>query len=146
MAELAVAGSVVGLVSLSIQCCEGLTSYYSDFRSCSDEMNRTLQHMNEVTTICRNLERELQGRAQSTDPTSQQVIRLITSCHDNIQKLEHALNQCRITHLPANFTAKVQLFHAKMLYPFRKRTLRSLEEAVHSVQTNLGIALQTLEL
>lgn len=146
MAELAVAGSVVDLVSLSIQCCEGLTSYYSDYRLYSDEINRTLQHIDEVTTICRNLERELQGRVQSTDPILQQVIRLIISCHINIQKLEYALNQCRTTQLPTNFTAKAQLLHAKVLYPFRKKTLRSLEEAVHRIQTNLGSALQTLEL
>lgn len=145
MAELAVAGSVVGLVSLSIQCCEGLTSYYSDCSSYSDEINRTLQHIDELTIICRNLERELQGRAQSTDSISKQVIRLITSCHDNIHKLEYALSQCRTTKLPDTFIAKAQAFRAKVLYPFRKKTLQSLEECINSVQRNLGSALQTLE-
>lgn len=145
MAALAVAGSLVGLVSLSIQCCEGLTSYYSDYSSYSDEINQTLQHIDELTIICRNLERELQGRTQSTDPASQQAIRLIFSCHDNIAKLESALMQCRTTQLPDSFAAKAQAFRAKALYPFRKKTLQSLRKAVNDVQRNLGSALQTLE-
>lgn len=146
MAELAVAGSVVGLVSLSIQCCEGLTSYYSDYRSYSDEISQILQHIDELTMICCNLERELQGRAQLTEPASQHAIRLISSCRFNIQKLKRALSQCRTTPLPVNFTAKVQAFRARALYPFRKRTFQSLNEAIDSVQRDLGSALQNLEL
>lgn len=144
MAELA--GSVFGLLSLNIQCCEGLTSYYSHYTSYNDEINRTLQHIDELTIICRNLEHELQGRVQTTEPASHQAIRLISSCNHHIQKLEHVLSQCRTTQLPENFTAKAQAFRAKALYPFRKKTLQSLHETVSSVQRDLGSALQTLEM
>jgi uncharacterized protein YoxC len=146
MAELAIVGSVIGSLSLSIQCCEGLTNYYSDYKSYSDEINRILQRTDELKITCHNLERELQGRTQSIEPTAQQAIRLIATCQDNIQKLDHALSQCRSTQMPQNLTAKIQLFRAKSLYPFKKRTLQTLEEAVNSVQRNLGSALQTLQL
>lgn len=146
MAELAVAGSVVGLISLSIQCCKGLTSYYSDYRSYSDEINRTFQRMDELKITCCNLKRELEGRAQPIEPTAVQAIGLIASCQNNIQKLDHALNQCRTTQLPKEISARIQSIRAKGLYPFKKKTLQTLEEAVNSVQKNLGSALQTLQL
>ena len=146
MAELAVAGSVVGLISLSIQCCEGLTSYYSDYSSYSDEISQALQHIDELMILCRNLERELQRRAQPTEPASQQAFRLISHCRNNIQKLEHFLHRCRTAQLPNNFTAQARAFRAKALYPFRKKTLQSLLQAVKNVQRNLEGALQTLQM
>ncbi|KAL8722591.1 MAG: hypothetical protein Q9225_000947 [Loekoesia sp. 1 TL-2023] len=146
MAELATAGSVIALISLGIQCCDGLTTYYSNYRSYSDEINQISQHIDELKIVCHNLERELQRRTQTIDPTAQQAIRLIANCRNNIQKLDDTLNQCRTTQLPQNFAAKIQMFRAKALYPFKKRTLQTLEEAVESVQRNLGSALQTLQL
>ena len=143
MAELATAGSVVGLLSLSIQCCEGLTKYYSDYRSYSDEIHRISQHIDELGIICRNLESELQ---RLTQPTAQQVIRLIADCQNNIQKLAHTLNRCRTIQLPQNLDTKLRFSGAKALYPFKKRTLQTLEEAVSDAQRNLGSALQTLQL
>ena len=146
MAELATAGSVISLISLSIQCCQGLTNYYSDYTSYSDDINRIFQRIEELTIICQNLERELQRHIQPIEPTAQQAIRLIASCQSDIQKLDQALSQCRTIQLPQSFTAKIQSFRAKSLYPFKKKTLQTLEEAVNSVQRNLGSALQTLQL
>lgn len=146
MAELAIVGTVGGLISLSIQCCEGLTNCYSDYRSYSDDINQNLQHIDELKIICHNLDRELQRCTLPIEPTAQQAIRLITSCQDNIQKLDDTLSQCRTTQLPQNFTIKIKILRTKALYPFKKRTLQTLKEAVNGVQRNLGSALQTLQL
>ena len=147
MAEaLGTAGSVVGLISLSISCCEGLTKYYSDYRSHSDEVNHMIANIDELKIICQNVQIELQGRINPQERATQQAVRLIDTCLENVRKLDDALVKCRATTLPQDLTAKIMAFRAKALYPFRKRTLQTLIRAVDDVHKNLGSALQMLQL
>lgn len=90
------------------------------------------------------LERELQKITQHQESAVQQVIRLIASCQDGIESLRHALARCHSTQVPHSLAARVELCGARALYPFRKQTLRTLKDAVQSVQGNLGSALQIL--
>ena len=60
MAELATAGSLVGLISLSIQSSQGLMSYYSAWKSYDEQIGHTHQNLDELRITCENLERELQ--------------------------------------------------------------------------------------
>ncbi len=146
MAELATAGSVVGLISLGIQSCQGLTSYYSAWKSYDEQISQTYRNIDELKITCENLERELQRMTVDQDPAIQQVVRLITSCQDGIHDLCYALGHCRSTKVPHSLDAKIKLFRARALYPFRKQTLETLIDSVHSIQSNLGSALQILQL
>ncbi len=146
MAELATAGSVVGLISLGIQSCQGLTSYYSAWKSYDEQISQTYRNIDELMITCENLERELQRMTVDQNPAVRQVVRLITSCQDGIHDLCYALGQCRSTKVPHSLDAKIKLFRARALYPFRKQTLQTLIDSVHSIQGNLGSALQILQL
>ena len=48
MTDLTIAGSVAGLISLGIQCRDGLTRYYFDYRLFSDEIHHISQHIVEL--------------------------------------------------------------------------------------------------
>lgn len=146
MAELAAAGSVVGLLSLSIQSCQGLTSYYSAWRSYDEQISQTYRNVEELKVTCENLDRGLQKISQDQEPAVQQVVRLIASCQDGIQSLHHALDRCHSTQVPHSLAAKIELYRARALYPFRKQTLQTLKDTVQSIQGNLGSALQILQL
>ena len=146
MAELATAGSLVGLISLSIQSCQGLTSYYFAWRSYDQQISATHHSLHELRITCENLERELQRVTQYQEPAVQQVVRLIASCRDGINTLHHALEQCHSTQIPQTLNAKIELYRARALYPFRKQTLQTLKDIVHSIQGNLSSALQILQL
>ena len=146
MAELATAGSVVGIISLGISCCEGLTRYYSEFKSRSDEVNNLISNIDDLRVICRSIDHELQKRIQLQENTAQQALRLIAKCLDNVKHLEDALTKCRITPLPQAFADRLAVLRVKALYPFRKKTLPALKEAVDDVLKNLGSALQILQL
>ena len=146
MAELATAGSIVGLISLSIQCCEGLTKYYSDYKSCSEEINQIILSTDELRLTCQNIEGELQRLSQTQQPVIQQIIRLIASCRTGMQNLNDALGQCISTQLPSKLPAKLQQFRVRALYPFKKRTLQTLKDTVHGLQNNLQSALLILQM
>ena len=146
MAELATAGSLVGLISLSIQSCQGLTSYYSAWKSYDEQVGHTYRNLDELRITCENLKCELQRTIHYQGPAVQQVVRLIASCQDGISSLHHALEQCRSVQIPDTLTAKIKLYRDRALYPFRKQTLQRLEDTVHSIQGNLGSALQLLQL
>ena len=146
MAELATAGSLVGLISLSIQSCQGLTSYYSAWKSYDEQIGHTHRNLDELRITCENLERELQRITQYQGPAVQQVNRLIRSCQDGIDSLRHALEQCHFVQIPDTLIAKIKMYRARTLFPFRKQTLQRLEDTVHSIQGNLSSALQILQL
>ena len=146
MAELATAGSLVGLISLSIQTCQGLTSYYSAWKSYDEQISHTYRDLDELRITCVNLDRELQRITQYQEPAVQQVVRLIASCQDGINSLRHALEQCHSTQISQTLAAKFDLYRARALYPFKKQTLRTLEDNVHSIQGNLSSALLILQL
>ena len=146
MAELATAGSLVGLISLSIQSCQGLASYYSAWKSYDEQIGHTHRNLDELRITCENLERELQRITQYQESAVQQVVRLIASCRDGINSLRHALEQCRSVQIPDTLTAKIKLYRDKALYPFKKQTLQRLKDTVHDIQGNLSSALQILQL
>ena len=146
MAELAIAGSVVGLISLGIQSCQGLTSYYSAWISYDEQISQTSRNVDELRITCENLEYELQRIDQDQAPAVQQVAKLIVSCQDGIDSLRCALQRCHSTQIPQNLAAKIHLYRSRALYPFRKQTLQSLKDTVHNMQGNLSTALQILQL
>ena len=145
MTEFAAAGTVAGLISLSISCCAGLANYYSDFNSCSDELNYMVISLEELRSLCQTIDSQLQGRNQVQEPTAQ-VVRLIAQCRDKVQELDVTLFECRKTKLSQDTTTKMTLFQAKALYPFKKKTLQRLKETVDDVHKNLGSALQILQM
>ena len=146
MAELAAAGSIVGLITLGVQTCQGLTSYYAAYRSVDDDISQAYQNINELKITCENLERELQRTTQNEGRLIQQVVRLIASCQNGIETLRSALDRCSSSHIPQSLAGKLDLYRTKMSYPFRKQTLQTLKDSVHSTQVNLGCALQILQL
>ena len=147
MAELATAGSIVGLVSLSIQACEGLTRYYNDYRSQSEEINSLFQRVEDLKNMCENLKRELRRRLRQTlEPLDDQVAKLISSCRDGISDLESALKTCSTTKKPASRVARLNQLRLRIAYPFKKSTIQRLNEYVHRVQGNLQSALQVVQM
>ena len=146
MAELATAGSLVGLISLSVQSCQSLTSYYSAWKSYDEQIGHTHRNLDELRITCENLEQELQRITQYQEPAVQQVVRLIISCRDGINSLRYALEHCQSVRIPDSLTAKIKVCRARALFPFRKQTLQRLEDTVHHIQGNLGSALQILQL
>ena len=142
MAEL---GSALGLISLSIQACQILTSYCASWRSFNKDINQIHRDIDEFKAVCENLELELQSIPRCQENVVQQVFRLIISCRDEVEILSETASRCDARKRDG-VSAKVKLFCARALYPFTKQELQSLKEAVSSGKDNLRDALGTLQL
>ena len=136
----------MGLISLSIQACQGLTTYYSAWRSYDEEIRQIYRNVDELKITCENLERELQRIAQDQEPAVQQIFKLIVLCRDGINSLAQALDRCHLTQIPDSIATRIGLLRARALYPFKKQTLQTLQDNVRGVQGNLTGALQILQL
>ena len=148
MAELATAGSVVGLISLCIQACHGLSSCYASWRSHDKDISQIYRDIDELRVTCENLEHELQKYTHERESAMQQVVRLIASCRSGIESLGNAAkkNNTRNSDKLETISGKMKLLRIKSLYPFTKRELIELRETVRSTRDNLRDALQTLQL
>ncbi len=146
MAELAALGSAAGLISLGIQSCQGLISYYSSWALFDQQISQISGNIEQLRISCENLERELQRIARFQEPIVQHVVSLISSCDDGIHGLHSALDRCHPGQVPPSLHEKIRLYRARALHPVRKPTLKTLEDNVHGIQGNLGNALQILQL
>ena len=146
MAELAAAGSIVGLLSLGIQSCQGLASYCSAWSSYNQQIRGTQRIFEELQITCEILRRELSKISQREKPVGQQVVRIIESCEEGIKSLHDAWRKCQPDQVSSNLVAKAKLQCTRALYPFKDQTLRVIKRNVRNLQANLGCALQVLQL
>ena len=145
MAELATAGSIVGLISLSIQACEGLTRYYHDFRSHDQEISSFHQDIEDLKRMCKNLEHQLRRSRRRSEPLDHQLTDLISSSRDGIKRIQCAVERCSSIEKPQSQIARLNQLRLRLVYPLRKGTIQGLNETVHRVQRNIQTALQILQ-
>ena len=144
MAE--VAGTAVGVISLGIQVCQGIISYYEAYKGQDEKAADILQ---DVSTLSKTLEamqnclskpslRQLDTIAQAEDS--------IAVCASAVKRLEQLLAECRQTAVPTDFKERMQLLTLKVAFPFRQSTIKDLRDTVKGLQANVCSALQALQL
>ena len=143
MAEL---GTIIGIVSLGLQSCQGLASYYSSWKSYDEEIRQTHRGVDELMLNCEILSSILQETIHDRGLAVLQVVRLITLCQEDIESLRDTLRQCQRTQLPHNLAARFERYRTRALYPFKKKTILRLKVAVHNALGNLQLALYILNL
>ena len=147
MAELAAAASGAGLVSLGIQCCKGLTAYYSSYKAYNEQIGGTHEEIEVLKSLFENLERVLSRN--TADPAQesyvQQVDAIITLCRGRLQNLQSVLENCQSIALPSSISARLQKIKSQALFPFKEQTLLTLRENVQSLRGDLQFALHVFQ-
>lgn len=134
------AGFAIGAVSLGIQVCQGLVSYYNDWKSCDDDISRIIGKLRGLEKTLKNLKNGM-TRCHSADAKEvADVNEKILLCDDGIHRLQAVLDKCRS--LPSS--NGVHKFLQKTLYPFRKTTLHELEVGMSDLQGILHTGLLSL--
>ena len=144
--HLSMAELVVGVLSLGIQTCQGLASYYSAWKSYDEQINQTHRDIDALKLICENLHHELQGAVQIQEPIVRLVVGLIAICQDGIESLRTILHQCQRAPLPHGLAARFERYRARTSYPLKRKTIQELKDTVHNVRDSLTFALQLLVL
>ena len=148
MAEaLGVAGSVVSLVSLSIQFTQGLLKYYGSWKdqdNVVEDMCISLDNLSRSLTV---LEKALQPPARFDGSVKDIVKKNVKTMYDTMQKLGDELCKVRDAESPKVGVRSAMRRHVRRaFYPFKEETLRKIQEGVSEAHHNLNLALEVLQM
>lgn len=144
-----VAGSAVGVVSLGLTVCQGLIDYYEAYRSQDEEAEGIVQRLEGLSNTLEILQDRTGKLGSAHTATTQNVEKRIIACASGIKKLEKLLGEFQQT--PAatagsSFSSKVETQGRKALYPFRRSTIKNLDETVRALESSLMLAVLALQM
>jgi hypothetical protein len=148
MAEsLGVAGSVVGIISLSIQISQGLLKFYRSWKdqdSVVSDICVSLESLSETLTIMLTA---IQPPAKYDKVVKNNVEENIDRMSGTLKKLEYELKKIQGTETPKPGARATMRHHIRRaFYPFKEETLNQLQRAVAEARSNLDLALQMLQM
>jgi 5-bromo-4-chloroindolyl phosphate hydrolysis protein len=143
-----VAGRAVGVISFGLSVCQGLITYYGQYKSFHKDIHEATPHLDNMDCILKALmntakQSELQNASLTAEP-ARIALDTIDRCNQKLKELEDILKKCKDTPVTTNDTSKSS--KSRALYPFRRDTLLALRELVSWLQDNLGNSLSLLNL
>ena len=99
MAELAVAGSVVGIISLGIQVTQSLTDFYKAYTGQESDTANIAAKLTNLLGVFESLRGQLIGRKFRADEKSllDKIEDSIERCEDNIQELQTKIDKFNVS-------------------------------------------------
>ncbi len=138
--------AAVGVISLGIQTCQGLVSYYEKWKSFDDDIAHLQIKIDELRTTLQNLDQILQKFKDSNAAILKDVETKVVSAINGIRKLEAVLAKCQSSGPADSVQGKANKLWKHTSYPFKKTTLQELKSNVTDLQYNLHTSLHALEL
>lgn len=144
MAEaLGVASGVVGIISFGISVCQGVLAYYNAFQDSEEDIGQMCVSMENVAKTL--LAIDLTLRHGSFD---QKIIAVVESsislCTQGLQTLAKKLDKIRSIQADSTLRTRLENTKRRLLYPFKESTLAKLREICHDLKSNLGLAIDAL--
>ena len=148
MAEaLGVAGSLVSLVSASIQSAHGLLNYcksWKDQNNAVKKMCISLDNLSESLTV---LKKALQPPARFDESIKDRVEMNVKTMYDTMKNLDDELSKVRDVESSKNRVgATMERQFRRALYPFREDTLNKIQKGITEAHRNLNLALEVLQM
>ena len=143
---ISIAGGALGAISLSIQVCQGLVSYYDSWKSYEETLFHNDIRLAELEISLEMLKNSLTKLDPANDVATQHVNKTIMSCRDGMEELKKVLDKCRLVQVPKGFTKQPKDHGRKAVFPFKKDTLNTLKLTVTELQGNVDSAMQVLQL
>lgn len=117
------AGSAVGIASLGIQICQGLISYYHDWRSYHDDISPACDKVSSLERTFALL-REILGQDSLNAERTAQVRDSLLSCKDTIRALEKRCAKVQASSQPESLHERAAAVTKRALYPFKGQHAR----------------------
>ena len=146
MEGLAVASSAAGLVSLGLTICEGLLKFYASWKGAEVDIKSMYSSVEMLTKTFICLRNSIRQSRFSKDIVAI-VEESIAMCKSGVEALKRKLSKINSV-LQANHGWNHRLrsqFH-RALYPFKESTVVKLKEICSDLQSNLTLALETLQM
>lgn len=138
-------GTAVGIASLGIQACQGLLSYYGDWKDYNSDISSTYDAITDLSKTL-TLLKSMLGRGSVGEESAERVKACLQSCEDALRKLEEKRHNLQKHSRPEGTREKVRSALQRSWYPLKKETLGKLKDNVIEVQERLKLALQVLQL
>jgi len=148
MAEaLGVAGSVVGIISLSIQISQGLLNYYGSWKDQDNAVSSTCASLEGLSKTLTILSTAIQTHSNLDKIIIKNVEEHVNRISGVLKKLEDELEKVQSTETPnPGMRAAMRRHVRRALYPFMEETLNKIQQAVAEARSNLDLALQALQM
>ncbi|KAK5722838.1 hypothetical protein LTR17_014224 [Elasticomyces elasticus] len=133
-----VAGGVIGILSLGIQVCQGITLYYGHWKNCPAEIEQALSCVDSLRKTLKLFEPVLAN--QDLDDSIRQRVEVgIAACFEGIKALGDESRK---------FTdpRKLKRIPRQLIYPFKARTISKLQGLTAELLSRLIIPVQLLVL
>ncbi|KAH7130138.1 hypothetical protein B0J11DRAFT_245091 [Dendryphion nanum] len=142
MAEIS--GLTVGVVSLGIQVCKGLISYYTQFRNAGEDIKDVVISIEGLQATLKTLELVKTRTVDPNNAISKQAEKAMKDCNDGLNRLDTMRRKCLDIKLAGNLQDKIKHAKNRLFWPFRKDTLNDIQNVVDRLQENLQLAVQLL--
>jgi hypothetical protein len=140
-----VAGSVVGIVGLGLQICQGLLSYYESSRYCHRDVADLCLSIEGLERILQLLEGSVNGRQLDLD-AAKCIKDSMDLCGKSLNKLEKKLVKIKNSQGAEGFRQQAKKQLIRVSYPFKESTLLKLRDIVHDQKSDLSLALHALHM
>jgi hypothetical protein len=141
MAEFAATGTAVGIISLGIQTCQILHNYYSKYKSHGADIDNVLNQVQALQGSIESLHNaKTRFRIEDYEPSSQ-LQQALKVCQEALNELRVIADKCT-TQQPTNIQARIKNAKKRILWPFKKEVLESLQATLSRAQYNLSFILQ----
>ena len=144
MAEVGIAASVAGLVSLGLKVCKGLTAYYKAYSKAEDDVKCLYFEVKGLTQSLSSFEESIQNCRVITDPESF-VVDLIEACRVRILDLEVEMRKISDFRQDGRRSMRrVMSRSVRAMYPFKAATISSLREKISRANEALQQVANTI--
>jgi hypothetical protein len=139
------AGSAIGIASLGIQVCQGLLSYYRDWRSYHDDIVSAYDKVSSLERTFTLLKESLSQPSLDAKRKAR-VHESLVSCGISLHALEKRCAKLQASAQPSSLREKAAAVAKRALYPFKASTLAKVSETVNDLLDQLSLAVQALHL
>lgn len=146
MAELGVASGFISLVSFSIQITQGLLRYYESWKDQDNDVSDMCASLHSLSRTLTILSETIQRRATPGMRIEKGVEENVNCVNEAMKKLEDELRKVQGTEFPKLGVRAAMRRHVRRgFYPFKEKTLGKIQRAISEARSNLGVALQVLQ-
>lgn len=146
-AELGVAASAAGLLSLGIQITQSLVEFYDSYKSRDSTLAGMIKKIDSLSDTFRCLEKTLLDR--NAQPEDESLVKNIETsvkdCEELIDELRELVSKFSKTS-SNGISAAAKAATRRATYPFKKSTLQKLDADIEDIRDNLSQALGVLQL
>lgn len=146
MEGFAVASSAAGLVSLGLTVCQGLLKFYESWKGAEDDVKRMYNSVERLTKTFISLRRSIRQSQFSRDIVAS-VEESILMCENGLLTLEKKLSKINsASQANGRRSHRLRSQFQRALYPFKESTIVKLKEICSDLQSDLVLALETLQM